>query len=131
MALAAPRELEIDRGAVSRQAHGLTLRYSPWTPIVVLAEANVLKNTRAGVGYVGMLTLDVEPIQGLHLAGSYEQLDRGKPDDDVARAGDGRSRAGKWLTINWFFGPHLDARVDYVQRENRADMVLAQLHLYL
>jgi hypothetical protein len=131
MLLAAPRELEIDRGSVSRQAHGLTLRYAPWTPIVVLAEVNVLKNTRAGVGYVGMFTLDVEPIQGLHVAGSYEQLDRGPSDDDVGRAGDGRSRAGKWLTVNWFFGPHLDARVDYVQRENRSDMLQAQLHLYL
>jgi hypothetical protein len=131
MLLAAPRELEIDRGSVSRQAHGLTLRYAPWTPIVVLAEADVLKNSGAGVGYVGMLTLDVEPIQGLHLAGSYEQFDRGRSDADAARAGDGRSRVGKWLTLNWFFGPHLDARVDYVKRENRSDMVQAQLHLYL
>jgi hypothetical protein len=78
-----------------------------------------------------MLTLDVEPIQGLHVAGSYEQLDRGESDAGSARAGDGRSRAGKWLTLNWFFGPHLDARLDYVLRENREDMVQAQLHLYL
>ena len=131
MVLAAPRELEIDRGSVSRQAHGLTLRYAPWTPLVVLAEADVIENARAGVGYVGMLTLDVEPIQGLHLAGSYERLDRGKSDDDTARTGDGQARDGKWLTVNWFFGPHLDARVDYVMREDRADMLQAQLHFYL
>ncbi|HTV25006.1 MAG TPA: hypothetical protein VMG12_40210, partial [Polyangiaceae bacterium] len=131
MLLAAPRELQIDRGSVSRQAHGLTLRYAPWTPLVILAEADVLKNTRSGVGYVGMLTLDVEPIQGLHLSGSYEQFDRGKSDEDSARAGDGRSRAGKWLTVNWFFGPHLDARLDFVRRENRSDMLQAQLHMYL
>lgn len=130
MLLAAPRELEIDRGSVSRQAHGLTLRYAPWTPVVLLAEANVLKNTRAGVGYVGMLTLDVEPIQGVHLAGSYERLDRGQTDGDVARTGDGRARTGKWLTVNWFFGPHLDARIDYVRRDNRSDMLQAQLHAY-
>jgi hypothetical protein len=130
MLLAAPRELEIDRGSVSRQAHGLTLRYAPWTPVVLLAEANVLKNTRAGVGYVGMLTLDVEAIQGVHLAGSYERLDRGQADDEVARTGDGQARVGKWLTVNWFFGPHLDARVDYVRRDNRSDMVQAQLHVY-
>jgi hypothetical protein len=130
MLLAAPRELEVDRGSVSRQAHGLTLRYAPWTPVVLLAEANVLKSTRASVGYVGMLTLDVEPIQGVHLAGSYERLDRGQSDEDVARTGDGRARVGKWLTVNWFFGPHLDARVDYVRRDNRSDMLQAQLHVY-
>jgi hypothetical protein len=131
MLLGAPREVDIDRGSVTRQAHGLTLRYVPWTPVVVLAEANVLKNTRAAVGYVGMLTVDIEPIQGLHIAGSYERLDRGRVDDKVAHPGDGESRAGKWLTLNWFFGPHLDARVDYVKRDTRADMVQAQLHLYL
>jgi hypothetical protein len=131
MWLAAPRELEIDRGSVSRQAHGVTFRYAPWTPVVVLAEADVLKNTGAGVGYVGMLTLDVEPIQGLHVAGSYEQLDRGKSDVESAQSGDGRARVGKWLTLNWFFGPHLDLRADYVKRDSREDMVQAQLHLYL
>lgn len=131
MLLAAPRELEIDRGAVSRQAHGVTFRYAPWTPLVVLAEANVLKNTGAGIGSVGMLTLDVEPLQGLHLAASYERLDRGRSDADSARNGDGVARVGKWLTVNWFFGPHLDLRLDYVQRDQRSDMVQAQLHLYL
>jgi len=131
MVLVAPRDLDLDRGAVSRQAHGLTARYAPWTPLVVLAEADVLKNTGAGVGYVGMLTLDVEPIQGLHLAASYERLDRGRSDADSARNGDGVTRVGKWLTVNWFFGPHLDLRVDYVQRDQRSDMLQAQLHMYL
>ncbi len=131
MVLVAPRELEVDRGAVSRQAHGVTLRYSPWTPVVLLAEANALKNTHAGLGYVGLLTLDVEPVQGLHLAASYERLDRGQSDTDNVRWGDGRARVGRWLTVNWFFGPHLDLRVDLVHRDNRSDMVQAQLHLYL
>ena len=97
----------------------------------MLAEANVLKNTGAGIGSVGMLTLDVEPIQGLHLAASYERLDRGRSDADSARNGDGVARVGKWLTVNWFFGPHLDLRLDYVLRDQRSDMVQAQLHLYL
>ena len=127
----APRELEVDHGAVSRQAHGLTARYSPWKPIVLLVEADVLKNTAAGLGYVGMATLDVEPLQGLHLAVAREYLDRGEPDTGVASEGDGRVRVGTWWTINWFFAPHLDARIDLVQRELRADMVQAQLHLYL
>lgn len=131
LVLAAPRERVLDRGSVSRQAHGLTLRYAPWAPLVVLAEADVLKNTGAELGYVGQLTLDVEPLRGLHLAASYERLNRGKSDGDTARNGDGEPRVGKWLTINWFFGPHLDLRLDYVMRDQRADMLQAQLHVYL
>jgi hypothetical protein len=131
MVLRAPRELEVDRGAVSQQAHGVTVRYSPWTPLVLLAEADALKSTHAGLGYVGLATLDVEPLQGLHLAASYERLDRGQSESDAVRSGDGRARAGRWLTLNWFFGPHLDLRVDLVHRDNRSDTVQAQLHLYL
>lgn len=131
LVLAAPRELEVDRGAVWRQAHGLTLRHSPWRPLVVLAEANVLSNPRASLGYVGTLTLDVEPLQGLHLGGTLERLDRGRSDGGGSANGDGRARTGKWLTINWFFGPHLDLRLDFVRRDNRSDMLLGQLHVYL
>jgi hypothetical protein len=131
MALWAPRELEVDRGPVSRQAHGLTLRYSPWTPLVVLAEVDALKNTGAGLGYVALLTLDVEPLQGLHLGVSGEMLNRGQSSSDGPRNGDGTARVGKWLTANWFFGPHLDVRVDFVRRDQRADMLQAQLHMYL
>jgi hypothetical protein len=131
MVLWAPRELEVDRGAISRQAHGLTFRYSPWTPVVLLAEADVLKNSGAGLGSVAMLTLDVEPVRGLHLGASAERLNRGKPDAQGANNGDGRARVGKWLTANWFFGPHLDVRFDFVRRDQRADEVLAQLHVYL
>lgn len=131
MALVAPRELEVDRGAFWRQAHGLTVRYSPWTPIVLLGEADVLKNTGAGLGRVGLLTLDVEPLRGLHLAATGELLDRGKSNADSARNGDGRARVGTWLTLSWFFGPHLDLRIDLVRRDNRPDTVQAQLHAYL
>jgi hypothetical protein len=131
MVLRAPRELEVDQGPVSRQAHGLTGRYSPWTPIVLLAEANVLKNTGAGWGYVGMATLDVEPLRGLHLSIAREWLDRGKPDVGPPVSGRGQSRDGTWWTLDWFFAPHLEARIDFVQRAQRANMLLAQLHLYL
>ncbi len=129
--LVAPRELEVDRGSFWRQAHGLTARYCPWTPLVLLAEADVMKNTGAGLGYLGMLTLDVEPLQGLHLGATREVLDRGESDADGPRNGDGRARNGTWLTLNYFFGPHLDVRVDWVRRDNRSDMVQAQWHLYL
>jgi hypothetical protein len=131
MLMVAPRELEVDRGAYSRQAHGGTLRYCPWTPIVVLAELDLLKHTGAGLGYAGMLTLDIEPLQGLHVGATGEVLDRGRSDAQPSAVGDGRSRIGKWLTLAYFFGPHLDVRVDLVKRDQREDMVQTQLHLYL
>ncbi|HWO08391.1 MAG TPA: hypothetical protein VNN80_02895 [Polyangiaceae bacterium] len=131
LVLRAPRELNVDQGAVSHQAHGLTLRYCPWTPIVLLAEANVLKNTHAGWGYVAMGTLDVEPLRGVHLAVARELLDRGEADTGGPAAGDGTQRDGTWWTLNWFFAPHMDARLDFVQRAQRADMIQAQLHLFL
>jgi hypothetical protein len=131
MVLRAPRELEVDHGPVWRHAHGLTLRHSPWTPVVLLAEANVLKNTGAGWGYVGMVTLDVEPVRGVHLSLAREWLDRGEPDVGGPASGRGQSREGTWWTLDWFFAPHLEARIDFVQRAQRADMILAQLHLFL
>ena len=131
MVLRAPRELEVDRGPVSRQAHGLTLRYSPWTPIVLLAEADVLQSTGASWGYVAMGTLDVEPLRGLHLSASREWLDRGEPDVGGPVPGRGQSREGTWWTLDWFFAPHWEARLDFVQRAQRANMIQAQLHLFL
>jgi len=131
MVLRAPRELEVDQGPVSRQAHGVTVRYSPWTPIVLLGEANVLKSTGAGWGYVGMATVDVEPLRGLHLSLAREWLDRGEPDVGGPVSGRGRSRDGTWWTLDWFFAPHLEARVDFVQRAQRGNVIQAQLHLFL
>jgi hypothetical protein len=129
--LAAEREVEIDQGAFTRQAHGITARYSPWQPLVVLAEADLLKTTGSGLGYVGMAMFDLEPVQGLHFAVTGEVLDRGKPDLGGAGAGRGEPRFGTWLTANWFFGPHFDLRVDLVLRQLRAAMLQTQLHFYL
>lgn len=128
--LVAAREREVDQGAFVRQAHGLTARYAPWKPLVILAEANLLKATGSGLGYVGMATFDVEPVQSLHLAATGEVLDRGEPGLGGS-AGRGETRFGAWLTANWFFGPHLDLRVDLVLRERRAEMLQTQLHFYL
>lgn len=130
LVLVAGREREVDQGAFVRQAHGLTARYSPWKPLVVLAEADVLKTTGASVGYVGMAMFDVEPVQSLHLAATGELLNRGKPELG-ASAGRGETRFGGWLTANWFFGPHFDVRVDLVIRQSRAEMLQTQLHFYL
>ena len=126
--------------AVLRTNHGLTARYVPIKPLVVLAEADMLKKTGAGLGYVGFATFDLEPLRGLHLALTGEMLNRGKPNTeelsegatvDLEGPGRGETRLGLWGTINWFLLPHLDLRVDLVARERRATMLQSQLHFYL
>ncbi len=128
--LAARREPEVDEGTFVRQAHGLTARYAPAKPLVILAEANALKKTGARFGYVGMTTFDVEPVQGLHLAATGELLDRGKSGSESG-LGRGEPQLGGWLTVNWFFAPHFDLRLDAVFRQKRGEMLQAQLHFYL
>jgi hypothetical protein len=117
--LRAPRGLDADSGAVVHTAHGLTARYVPWQPLVVLAEANALKVTGYDFGFVGMATFDFEPVQGLHLALTGELLKR-----DL-------TRAGGWLTWQWFVLPHVDLRLDVVLRQDRESQLLGQLHMYL
>jgi hypothetical protein len=129
--LVARHEPDVARGgAYLRQGHGLTLRYAPYEPLVVLAEVDAIQHTGASLGYVGMASLDLELVQGVHLAVTGECLDRGKPPEG-ASAGDGTARFGGWLTANWFFFPHLDLRVDLVAREDRSAALLGQLHFYL
>lgn len=128
--LLARRDPELDEGAVLRQAHGVTLRYSPLSPAVFLVEADVLKKTGSSLGYVGMATLDIEPLRGLHLAGTGEVLDRGKPPSG-AGLGRGEPHFGGWLSLDWFFAPQLELRVDAVLRQRRGGMLQTQLHVSL
>jgi hypothetical protein len=125
---------------VLRHANGLTARYVPFEELVILAEADVIKKTGSGIGYVGMGTADLEPVQGLHFALTGEVLNRGKPDPEafdgdlerqVEGPGRGDTRLGLWGTINWFLLPHLDLRIDLVTRQRRATMLQTQLHFYL
>jgi hypothetical protein len=131
LVLVSRHELNVDDGAVVRQAHGLTARYVFAEPLVLLAEADLLSKTNASLGYVGMVTLDVEPTQGLHLAATGELLDRGQPDGTAAGLGRGNPDPGGWLTVDWFFGPHFELRTDLVMRRKRGEMLQAQLHMYL
>ncbi len=125
--------------AVLRHAHGLTARFVPFQALVLLAEADMVKKTGAGIGYVGMLTNDFEPLRGLHFALTGEVLNRGKPNPEdlgetareVEGPGRGETRLGLWGTINWFLLPHLDLRIDLVTRQRRATMLQTQLHFYL
>jgi len=128
--LVAQRDAEIDEGTVLRQAHGVTLRYVAIPAAVFLIEGDVLSKTGSSLGYVGMTTLDLEPARGLHLAGTGEVLDRGKPASG-AGLGRGKPHFGGWLTLDWFFAPHLELRVDAVLRQNRSGVLLTQIHLSL
>jgi hypothetical protein len=125
---------------VLRHAHGLTARYTPFKALVILAEADMIKKTAAGIGYVGMGTADLEPLQGLHFALTGEVLNRGTPDPEILAGtverevegpGRGETRLGLWGTINWFVLPHIDLRIDLVARQRRATMLQTQLHIYL
>ncbi len=122
---------------VTRQAHGLTGRWSPAKPLVLLLEADVLLVTDRELGYVGMLQADFEVVQGLHLLGTGELLDVGA-DGRVLRGrtattspGVGEPKLGGWLGVNWFFLPHLDLRVDALMRQQDPLTLLAQIHAYL
>jgi len=126
--------------SVLRQAHGLTGRYTPFKPLVFLAEADMIKRTGSSVGYVGFGTADVEPLRGLHLALTGEFLNRGELDsEDLGEGGvrqpdgpgRGETRFGLWNTINWFLLPHVDLRVDLVLRQDRPTVLQSQIHFYL
>ncbi len=122
-----------ERVGLTRQAHGVFARTNPWQPLVLFAEGDVLVRSPKGgdteAGFAGMLSADVEPIQGLHLGATAEVLDPG---------GDGKPTHGGWVSVGWFFAPYVDARVDVVRRNAPAGdrrvtvtSFLYQLHFYL
>lgn len=119
--------------ANTRQAHGWFARVSPWRPLVLMAEADLIVQTLSGtgtlVGYASMLQADVEPWQGLHFIGTAESYKQ--------QAGWGQSWAG-WLGTGWFFAPHADVRVDFMRRSDvvgngRFDStaLMGQMHVFL
>lgn len=123
--------------SVTREAHGVFLRIVPWSPLIVLAEADALLRSHHNFGYVGFTQVDYEIVQGLHLAATGEILDTGYRDtgDPYNTAplapGFGRPRFGGWLTVDWFFLPQLEARFDTVARQRDPLTFLAQLHVLL
>jgi len=117
----------------TRQAHGTFLRASPWRPLVLMAEADLVVSSPTGVdslvGYASLLQADVEPIQGLHLIGSVESYKK--------RANEGQSWA-TWLGSGWFFAPHADVRFDFIRQSDvvgngrlNSTSLLGQLHVFL
>jgi hypothetical protein len=116
-----------------RQAHGLFARASPAPWLVLLAEADALlasQEIHNAFGMAGWLQADVEPLQGLHLIGTFECKD-----SDLGALG---LSVGGWAGVAWFFVPHADLRVDGIVQSMAvpgatvmAESVLAQLHFYL
>lgn len=120
--------------ANTRQAHGLFARAAPWTPLVLLGEADVTIQDPTGgphaTGLATMLQADVEPLLGLHLIGTGETWRPGGPETLTSY--------GAWGSVDWFMGRHTDLRFDYVWRSMalggmRLDgtTYLMQFHVYL
>ncbi|MCA9640111.1 MAG: hypothetical protein KC492_05425 [Myxococcales bacterium] len=111
------------REDTKRGAHGVFARLSPAKPLVLLVEGDVLTRTGRDLGYTGFGQADVEPVQGLHLMLTGEVLNEGIEGVD--------QRFGGWFSVNWFFLPHMDMRVDAVMRQDSDLQILSQLHAYL
>jgi hypothetical protein len=115
-----------------RNAHGLTARVGFAEKVAILAEADMLKATGSGIGYVGMVQGDYEPLQGLHAIATLEAVDQGKSkaEDVDSSYGAGKPRLGAWLSAAYFFYTHFDARVDLVSRRDDPLTLNAQIHVY-
>ena len=122
-----------------RMAHGLFARYSPWKPLVILAEGDVLvalpDKGSSRIGHASMLTADVEILQGLHVQATGETT---APGGSSPAAPNSQLSYGGWGTVLWFFAPHTDLRLDLVEQSVPAGptrlnvfSALVQLHLYL
>jgi hypothetical protein len=120
--------------ANTRQAHGLFARAAPVHPLVVSVEADYVHEAPEGMpsasGHAGLLSLDLEAIQGLHLMSAVETRDRGRPGE--------RLSLGGWLSGAWFFAPHADLRLDVARHQVSSGgalvgitTVLGQVHVFL
>jgi hypothetical protein len=121
-------------GPAWRQAHALTVRYSPAMPVVLMAEGDLLFQSQPNgvndTGYASVLQADFEVVQGLHLIASGEATNATPKDTNAMFLG--------WGSVNWFFAPHADVRLDAIETSSRPAQVrvsstslVAQLHLFL
>lgn len=117
-----------------RQAHGAFARVVPVKPVVLMAEGDLLARSAKGlhyeIGATGMLQVDVEPLQGLHVIGTGELLSQDFSAEPAS--------VGGWLSLHWFFLPHADIRLDFIHRnvpagDSRAGVtsLLGQIHGFL
>ncbi|HEY6562199.1 MAG TPA: hypothetical protein VI072_33255 [Polyangiaceae bacterium] len=126
--------LLLNGDVMTRQAHGGFARLAPLSQLALLIEANGLLRSSNKPGYVAFAQADYEVVQGLHLMLTGEALDEGKPRDQPgldAVTGQGKPRFGGWASVDWFFLPHLEMRLDGLKRQDEPFTLLAQLHAYL
>jgi hypothetical protein len=126
--------LLLNGDAMTRQAHGAFARLALLPQLALLLEADGLIRSGYKPGYVGFAQADYEVVQGLHFMLTGEVLDEGKRRNEPgidAVAGQGEPRFGGWASIDWFFLPHLEMRVDGLKRQDEPFTLLAQLHVYL
>jgi hypothetical protein len=123
-----------------RASNGVFLRYSPVTPLVLLAEVDsvfqsLTWNGHRG-GWGGFLQADYEPLQGFHVMLSLEGANGGQSGEPVS--------GGGWFSAVWFFLPHMDLRMDAIFTSagvpaqanvpasyTNVSTWLAQFHVYL
>jgi len=113
-----------------RQAYGGFARISPWRPLVLQAEADLLLENQLGsgnkdVGHAEWLQMDLEPLRGLHVTGALEGMKTGTTPG---------LQTGAWGGLWWFVFPHVDVRADVVQRWGQGPATttfLVQLNGYL
>ena len=115
----------------TRQAHGVFARWAPVQPLVLLAEVDLVAHSAtSAVGYATLLQADVEPLQGLHLIATGENMRLGGASTSTSWSG--------WLGAAWFFAPHADLRFDF-QKQSLAlgrttldvTALMLQAHVYL
>jgi hypothetical protein len=122
----------------TRQAHGLFVRASPVTPLVLFGEGDLVFNSpKAGpatTGFASMIQGDLQPVQGIHFILTGETWTEG------AASNPGKQRFyGGWAAIDWFCLRQFDLRTDFMWRQmnyGSADRIgatafLVQAHLYL
>jgi len=113
-----------------RQAYGGFARASPWRPLVLQVEANLLLHETLGsgvqdVGHAEWFQADLEPLRGLHLFGALEGMKTGSTPE---------FQRGAWGGVWWFVFPHVDMRADVVERWGQGSPTstfLIQLNGYL
>lgn len=124
----AEHNLFLPPGPFTRQAHGAFTRFAPWKSIVLLCEFDFLVHASASAtqtGSAGMLQVDFEPTQGLHVMATGETF------AEPGKEGTGNA---VWGSAAWFFLPHFDLRLDAVRTTFptfTADTLLAQVHAFL
>jgi hypothetical protein len=119
-----------------RQSHGVFARYAPIQSVTLLGEADLIADVASssayGVGGAGWLQIDVEPVQGVHVAPAFEMAKA----DETARF----PTTGGWVTLSWYPLPHTELRGDVVWRRAFPATTpagigtltaLLQLHLFL